>query len=59
MVTEQGSNGLSKYAILGIGIGACLMAIVILGLGIYAWKLRKRAEEAEKQIKPFGEQHNR
>jgi hypothetical protein len=47
---------LSKAAIVGISTGATLMALVIIGLAIYAWKLKKRAEAAEKQIKPFGEQ---
>ena len=40
---------------LGIGFGVSLMGIIILILAICIWKLRKRAENAEKQAKPFGE----
>ena len=55
MTVGQARGGLSKYEKLGIGIGASVMGIVIIVLGICTWKLRRRAEQAEKQAKPFGE----
>jgi hypothetical protein len=40
--------------IVGIAIGCAILVLVLLGLGIYAVKQKKRAEKAIGLSKPFG-----
>eukprot|EP00250_Pteridium_aquilinum_P021776 c25220_g1_i2 orf=850-3552(+) len=44
---------LSTGATVGIVVGAAIFSIVIVGLVVYALKLKKRASKAEKLNKPF------
>eukprot|EP01018_Ginkgo_biloba_P025025 Gb_02426 [translate_table: standard] len=47
------SSGLSSAVIIGIAIGAAVLCLAILGIGVYALKQKRRAEKALELSKPF------
>ncbi|KAA8517588.1 hypothetical protein F0562_015062 [Nyssa sinensis] len=50
---EHGGTSISSRAIIGIAIGCAFLVLVLVGLGIYAFQQKKRAERAIGLSKPF------
>ncbi|KAH9332015.1 hypothetical protein KI387_004123, partial [Taxus chinensis] len=51
---SKGSKRLSTGAIIGMAVGAAVLVLAILAIGIYALMLKKKAEKAVKNSQPFG-----
>ncbi|PKA51819.1 putative leucine-rich repeat receptor-like protein kinase [Apostasia shenzhenica] len=49
----RGKSSMSTGVIAGIAVGCSILLIVLVIVGIYAFKQKKRAEEVAKQSKPF------
>ncbi|KAH9332016.1 hypothetical protein KI387_004124, partial [Taxus chinensis] len=52
--SKGGSRRLSTGAIIGMAVGAAVLVLAILAIGIYALKIKKKTEKAVKNSRPFG-----
>ena len=51
---EHGSTSISSISMIGIASGCGILVLVLAGLGVYAFRQKKRAEIAIGLSKPFG-----
>lgn len=55
---QSGGSSLSKGAAAGIAAGCAIVLLTLIGMGIYAFRQKRRAERATEISKPFGIKSN-